>query len=223
MDCDALRADASGARRASRARSVGRSGAAAGGAARGAIRARKRCRSCGRCTVRRYEPQEWVDRGAARSARDDSPMLRLTELLEHDIEPRLGELDAPSTLIWGADDGVLPLVLCRGAAGRRFPNADLQIIEGAAHIPHMQQPERFLAMFDGDLLSGTRARHAGQARGRLRRDGRAADVRATRRARRARRRARCEPLPRARRSFRPARSTTPSTSSTSSSPPAGPA
>jgi pimeloyl-ACP methyl ester carboxylesterase len=89
-----------------------------------------------------YEPQEWVIEALLQRAHG-SPMLRLTELVEHDIEPRLGELTAPATLIWGADDGVLPLSYAE-ALRDAIPNADLHVIEGAGHIPHMQQPERFL-------------------------------------------------------------------------------
>jgi pimeloyl-ACP methyl ester carboxylesterase len=89
-----------------------------------------------------YEPQEWVIEALLQRA-SGSPMLRLTELLEHDIEPRLGQIAVPSTLIWGADDGVLPMSYAE-ALRDAIPNADLRVIEGAAHIPHMQQPERFL-------------------------------------------------------------------------------
>jgi pimeloyl-ACP methyl ester carboxylesterase len=71
-------------------------------------------------------------------------MLRLTELQEHVIEHRLGELEVPATLIWGADDGVLPLSYAE-ALQQAIPHSQLKVIEGAAHIPHMQQPERFLA------------------------------------------------------------------------------
>jgi pimeloyl-ACP methyl ester carboxylesterase len=89
-----------------------------------------------------YQPPDWVIDALVNRAKD-SPMLRLTELHEHDIEPRLGEIAAPTTLIWGADDGVLPLSYAE-ALRDAIPNASLQIIDGAAHIPHMQQPERFL-------------------------------------------------------------------------------
>jgi pimeloyl-ACP methyl ester carboxylesterase len=89
-----------------------------------------------------FEPQEWLITALLQRAQG-SPMLRLTELLEHDIEPRLGEIAAPSTLIWGADDGVLPMSYAE-ALRDAIPNAELCVIERAAHIPHMQQPERFL-------------------------------------------------------------------------------
>ena len=85
---------------------------------------------------------EWVIEALLQRA-SDSPMLRLTELLEHDIEPRLGEIRIPTTLIWGAQDGVLPLDYAH-ALQQAIPDATLQVIDGAAHIPHLQQPERFL-------------------------------------------------------------------------------
>lgn len=89
-----------------------------------------------------YEAPEWVVESLLQRAAD-SPMLRLTELLEHDVEPRLGEIRVPATLLWGADDGVLPLSYAKDLQ-RAIPGATLQVIEGAAHIPHMQQPRRFL-------------------------------------------------------------------------------
>lgn len=90
----------------------------------------------------KYQPQDWVIDALIQRA-TDSPMLRLTEVLEHDIESRLGEIDVPTTLIWGADDGVLPLDYAQ-ALQQAIPNSQLRVIEGAAHIPHLQQPERFL-------------------------------------------------------------------------------
>jgi len=89
-----------------------------------------------------YQAPEWVIEALLQRA-TDSPMLRLTELFEHSVESRLGEIDVPTTLIWGADDGVVPLDYGE-ALQRALPNATLCVIEGAAHIPHMQQPERFL-------------------------------------------------------------------------------
>jgi pimeloyl-ACP methyl ester carboxylesterase len=88
------------------------------------------------------KPQEWVVEALLERAAG-SPMLRLTELEEHAVEHRLGEIHAPTTLIWGADDGVVPLSYAE-ALQQAIPGSRLEVIEGAAHIPHMQQPERFL-------------------------------------------------------------------------------
>ncbi|HEX6086860.1 MAG TPA: alpha/beta hydrolase [Thermoanaerobaculia bacterium] len=89
-----------------------------------------------------YDAPEWVIESLLARA-TESPMLRLTELLEHDVEPRLGEIDVPTTLIVGADDGVVTRDYS-DALRDRIPNATLRVIEGAAHIPHLQQPGRFL-------------------------------------------------------------------------------
>ena len=90
----------------------------------------------------RYVAPEWVVEALLERAQD-SPMLRVTEIEKHYIDARLGELRVPTHLVWGADDGVLPVAyakeLQRGIAG-----AQLHVIEGAAHIPHLQQPQRFL-------------------------------------------------------------------------------
>lgn len=90
-----------------------------------------------------YVPQEWViDSLLARAV--DSPMLRITDGEHYILDARLRELQVPATLIWGADDGVLPLSYAEALrAGIR--GATLHVIEGAAHIPHLQQPERTLA------------------------------------------------------------------------------
>lgn len=90
----------------------------------------------------RYQPEEWVVDALLQRA-TDSPMLRLTGLQEHEVEPRLGEIDVPATLIWGADDGVVPLPYAEELRAA-IPGAVLHVIEGAAHIPHIQQPARFL-------------------------------------------------------------------------------
>ncbi len=90
-----------------------------------------------------HVPQEWViDALLARAT--DSPMLRLADAMQHFVDGRLAQITAPTSLVWGADDGVLPLsyaeALQKGIGGAR-----LHVIEGAAHIPHLQQPEKFVA------------------------------------------------------------------------------
>jgi abhydrolase domain-containing protein 6 len=76
----------------------------------------------------------------------DSPMLRLVAggMMSYFIDHRLVEIRVPATVVWGANDGVVTRTyierLHAGIAG-----AKLCIIEGAAHIPHAQQPERFIA------------------------------------------------------------------------------
>jgi pimeloyl-ACP methyl ester carboxylesterase len=88
---------------------------------------------------------EWaIDALLARSV--DSPLLRIigSDLVRHFVDERLGEIKVPTVVIWGAHDGLVPREyverLHSGIAGSR-----LAVIDTAAHIPHLQQPERFLA------------------------------------------------------------------------------
>ena len=88
---------------------------------------------------------DWaVDALITRSS--DSPMLRLVAggMMSHFIDHRLGDIHVPVTVVWGANDGVVTRAyidrLHAGIAGAR-----LCIIDDAAHIPHAQQPERFIA------------------------------------------------------------------------------
>jgi pimeloyl-ACP methyl ester carboxylesterase len=84
---------------------------------------------------------EWAVDALLRRA-TDAPMLRLTDL--EFVDARLGEIKVPATVIWGEHDGVVPRSYVEavrdGIAGAR-----LEVIEGAAHIPHAQQPARFVS------------------------------------------------------------------------------
>ena len=90
----------------------------------------------------RYAPQEWVIEALLARAQE-SPLLRITETEEHYVDARLGELRVPTHIIWGADDGVVPVSYAQELQ-RGIPGARLHVLDGAAHIPHLQQPQRFL-------------------------------------------------------------------------------
>ena len=91
----------------------------------------------------RFQPQEWMIEALLQRA-TSAPMLRVTEVAEHYVDTRLGEIETPTTIVWGADDGVVPPAYAEELR-QGIAHATLHVIEGAAHIPHMQQPERFLA------------------------------------------------------------------------------
>lgn len=73
-------------------------------------------------------------------------------LVEHDFSAAIRETRAPTTVLWGSDDGIAPLRTGRLLAAR-LPQARLQIIEGAGHTPMQEQPAAFrqllLAALDG--------------------------------------------------------------------------
>jgi len=89
-----------------------------------------------------YQPQEWVIDALLQRA-TSSPMLRVTEMVEHLVDAHLGKIQTPTTILWGSDDGVVPRSYAE-ALRDGIANAKMHVIEGAAHIPHLQQPERFL-------------------------------------------------------------------------------
>ena len=73
------------------------------------------------------------------------PMSRISmaDAIGHIVDARLPELKVPVSLIWGRDDGILPLAYAE-ALQKKIPGSTLTIIDGAAHIPHRQQPKRFV-------------------------------------------------------------------------------
>jgi pimeloyl-ACP methyl ester carboxylesterase len=89
-----------------------------------------------------YVPPEWaIDALIARAT--NSPIVRLTEVFESFVDARLRDVHVPTTLVWGENDGVAPLSYA-AAMQDGIRGSKLNIIKGAAHIPHVQQTERFL-------------------------------------------------------------------------------
>lgn len=82
----------------------------------------------------------------------DLPQKRVLEggILEWLVDTRLPKLTMPVTLIWGADDGLLPLDYAKTLQSR-ISNSSLHVIDGAAHIPHRQAPAEFLRLLYGAL------------------------------------------------------------------------
>lgn len=75
----------------------------------------------------------------------ESPFLRVlaSNVIPHFLDHRIGEIDVPTTILWGEHDGVvLRPYVDKLEAG--IPGATVRIIKGAGHIPHAQQPARFL-------------------------------------------------------------------------------
>jgi pimeloyl-ACP methyl ester carboxylesterase len=57
---------------------------------------------------------------------------------------RLHTLTAPTLVIWGACDLVLPAHQGRDAVAR-LPRGRLALVAGCGHLPHVEQPDRFVA------------------------------------------------------------------------------
>lgn len=78
----------------------------------------------------------------------DMPQKRVLEagILEWIVDARLPKLTMPVTLIWGANDGLLPLAYANTLQSR-IAGSKLNVIDKAAHIPHRQAPDEFLRLF----------------------------------------------------------------------------
>ncbi len=69
----------------------------------------------------------------------------------NDLTDRLPEIEAPSLVLWGAEDNTVPL-RDAGIVADEWSNADLRIIPNAGHWPHFETPQitrRHIAAFLG--------------------------------------------------------------------------
>jgi pimeloyl-ACP methyl ester carboxylesterase len=72
--------------------------------------------------------------------------------LYHDpkLPNRLHRIKAPTLIIWGRHDEVIPLEIGEAFADL-IPHAELRVIEDAGHLPQVEQPDAFRAVIDDFL------------------------------------------------------------------------
>lgn len=70
-------------------------------------------------------------------------------LKEWDIIDRLGEIRAPTLVTSGRFDEATPLIA--GTVHEGIPGSRWEIFEASAHMPHAEEPERYLAVLDSFL------------------------------------------------------------------------
>jgi pimeloyl-ACP methyl ester carboxylesterase len=56
------------------------------------------------------------------------------------LRRRVHRVKAPTLLLWGKDDRIVPPVYADEFT-RRIPGARLQVVDGAGHVPHLEQPQ----------------------------------------------------------------------------------
>jgi pimeloyl-ACP methyl ester carboxylesterase len=106
---------------------------------------------------RRYARHLWGLAGIARRARLSLlPVLladslragprtllgAIWQILSADISPRLGAIQAPTLVIWGEHDTLLPLAMGEQLRAS-IPRAELAVIRGAGHNPMWERPAAF--------------------------------------------------------------------------------
>ena len=80
----------------------------------------------------------------------DPTAIAAYALVDHDFSRDLREVRAPTLAIWGTEDKVAPLRTGRVVAAV-IPGARLALLEGLAHAPMLQDPERFNALLLDEL------------------------------------------------------------------------
>lgn len=65
---------------------------------------------------------------------------------DHDVTARLGEITAPTLLVWGRDDLLVPVDLMAPALRDGIAGARLEVLDDAGHISNLDQPEAFTAL-----------------------------------------------------------------------------
>jgi len=56
------------------------------------------------------------------------------------LKKRIHRIEAPTLMLWGAEDRLVPLAYAAEFA-RRLPQTRLEVVKGAGHAPHLEQPE----------------------------------------------------------------------------------
>ncbi|MGH3597547.1 MAG: alpha/beta fold hydrolase [Mycobacterium sp.] len=79
----------------------------------------------------------------ARESHVKATMRRLLSTLTKEIPAdETARIGVPTALLWGREDRMIPLRFAERAAARR--DWPLFIVERAAHVPHIEQPEPFV-------------------------------------------------------------------------------
>jgi L-proline amide hydrolase len=66
-----------------------------------------------------------------------------------DITERLGEIDVPTLLVSGRHDEATPRIV--GEIRDGIPSAEWVLLEESSHLPHVEEPERFVEAVEGFL------------------------------------------------------------------------
>jgi L-proline amide hydrolase len=70
-------------------------------------------------------------------------------LRDWDVTDRLGELELPTLILSGRHDESTPAV--SGALQRGIAGSQWVVFEDSSHVPHVEEPERFLEVVSGFL------------------------------------------------------------------------
>jgi 3-oxoadipate enol-lactonase len=93
-------------------------------------------------------PQLMAERRAAFLRTDPAVLMSACHALaELDLRAEVGKVQIPALVLVGERDEATPPAMSRELASL-LPDARLVVLDGCAHVPQLQDPERFLAAFD---------------------------------------------------------------------------
>ena len=72
-------------------------------------------------------------------------MLQMQAVMGHDTSALLASIEAPTLVVHGTEDRMLPVVNGELIA-RRIPDARLELLEGVGHMFWWEEPERSAAL-----------------------------------------------------------------------------
>jgi 3-oxoadipate enol-lactonase len=79
-------------------------------------------------------------------------MLQMEAVMGHDTSARLASIEAPTLVVHGTEDRMLPVVNGELIA-RSIPHARLELLDGVGHMFWWEQPERSAALVRSHVLS----------------------------------------------------------------------
>lgn len=70
----------------------------------------------------------------------------IDQILKYDLSKKIHLIKIPTDIIWGSEDRVIPYV--GKLLVETFPNANLHVIYGAGHLPHLTHPTKLAAILN---------------------------------------------------------------------------
>ena len=86
-------------------------------------------------------------------ARLPAIMAQMQAIQPHNTSERLGQITAPTLVIHGSEDQMLPASNAE-AIGRRIPDARVEIMDGIGHLFFWEEPERSAELVRSHALAG---------------------------------------------------------------------
>lgn len=93
----------------------------------------------------RFFGKEWTAADELQAEQNREMTARLAwkpYMRSHTLPALLGGVATPTLVLWGREDAIIPPGVCDQYA-RAIPGATAKVLEGAGHMPEMEQPDAF--------------------------------------------------------------------------------